>query len=321
MEDIDSVLCLLTGLKSMSSMNGKKCRIVGPMNQQEQRYPVYVYNTKETVLIKPCNLMPISPPQRDRTDNQSKESAQKKWKNRVRVDVDDRKDNLQSRDRENSTEFALLKGLIGREYKLKDNATILYYQRFLDESRVQSLWKEMMTLNWEQSQMQTRGGKTVLLPRLQSWMRDDGITNRMASLYQKQGGYPWSPTILWIKKNIEKLLGCKFQYVLLNYYRDGKDSIGFHGDTEARAKCTNVVGSVSLGGPRRFLLRHRNHKKLGILGKREFLLSSGCLLVMKDDTQVQWMHAVPKDTAQKYQNPRINLTFRQVCSGCHLCSK
>lgn len=308
----------------MASMNGKKCRIVGPLNKHEQRYPVFVCDTKEVVLIKPSNLMLLRSHQNDHSANRSK------WKDRVREDVvhhhvDDRKENEGEKARrhdvnlmKNSMKFPLLNGLKGREYRLKDNATILFYERFLEESRVQSLWKELMsTLSWEQSQFNIRG-RSVLTPRLQSWMRDDGITNEMASLYQTQAGHSWSESILLIKNTIEKLLHCTFHYVLINYYRDGKDSIAFHSDTEAKPRCKNVVGSVSLGGPRRFLLKHVESKHMGILGKREFLLPSGCLLVMKDDTQIKWKHAVPKD--KKYQNPRINLTFRQVCD-CKSCSK
>ena len=203
----------------------------------------------------------------------------------------------------------------GMEYKLKDNGTIWFYEHFIDELGVESLWEELMTLDFEQSEMQI-GDRMVKLPRLQSHMKDKGVTREMASLYQTNGGYEWSKSMLIIKNTIEALCHCKFQYVLINWYRDGKDSIGWHRDDEAVPKCRNVVGSVSLGGPREFLFRHRNWKKNGIQ-KMEFLLTSGCLVVMKDDTQVHWQHTVPK--SRKYQNPRINLTFRQVCTGCKWC--
>jgi len=267
------------------------------------------------------NLILCSPPQSNHSSNRSKGRSQQKWKKKVPVDTDDSESKSQDDGAESSADISLLNVLSGKvkEYRLKDNATILYHEKFLDESRVQSLWKELMTLNWEQSSFKTRSGNTVYTPRLQSWMRDEGITNKMASLYQKNPGYPWSESISVIKNAIESMLHCKFQYVLINQYRNGRDSIAWHHDDEAQAKCSNVVGSVSLGGPRRFLLRHVHHAKLGVVGRREFLLSSGCLLVMKDDTQIMWKHAVPKDA--KHQNPRINLTFRQVCRGCKLCWK
>jgi len=274
----------------MSAMNGKKCRVLGSLNEHEQRYPVFVLDTKDVVLIKPSNLVPVN------MEHLEEEKAQ----------MDDGQHIL---------DISLLRG---REYRLKDNATILYYEKFLDESRVQSLWQELMTLNFEQSEWKGAGGRTYKTPRLQSWMRDDGITNKMASLYQKQPGFRWSASMMMIKRTIEKMLDCTFHYVLINWYRDGKDSIAWHSDGEAQSRCKNVVGSVSLGGPRKFLLRHNDFKKMGVVGKKEFLLQSGCLLVMKDDTQIMWKHSVPK--SGKHRNPRINLTFRQVCD-CESCAK
>jgi len=298
----------------MSSMNGKKCRIVGPLNEDEQRYPVFVYEAKEVVFIKPINLWPVSEDHGDhRIDISSPQKAS--WCDLVPSDPndgDDRKQNAQTADDEHFLDISRLKG---REYRLRDNATVLFYERFLEESRVRTLWKELMTLNFERSEFQIRG-KTVFTPRLQSWMRDEGITREMASLYQKQPGYPWSESMSMIKRTLEKMLHCTFHYVLINYYRNGRDSIAWHSDGEAASECKNVVGSVSLRGPRRFLLRHRDWKRDNIPIK-EFLLTSGCLLVMKDDTQKMWKHTVPKS---KLLNPRINLTFRQICD-CESCSK
>ena len=234
-------------------------------------------------------------------------------KRKLVQDDDHCKESAELIDTPNCMDISNLKGI---EYKLKDNATILYYERFLEESRVQSLWKELLALNYQQGEFKMFG-KVVKTPRMQSSMRDEGITRKMGSLYQTQDGHPWSQSMLYIKNTIEKLLDCKFQFVLINHYRDGNDYIGWHSDREARPKHKNVVASVSLGGPRRFIMRHRDWKKKQI-PKKEFMLPSGCLLVMKDDTQKMWKHTVPKST--KLQNPRINLTFRQVCD-CTSCTK
>ena len=257
----------------------------GPLNEQEQRYPVFVYDTKEIVLIKPSNLMIATMAQSN-------------------LDQDD----LKNEHSANIMDVSLLKGVT---FRLKDNATILYFRYFLTETRAKELFEELSrTLRWEQQ------GK---MPRLQSWMRDEGITNKMASLYQTQGGHSWShsQSVLCIKNTLEKLLQCRFHYVLINNYRDKNDSIAWHCDDEAIARCKNVVASVSLGGPRTFILRHKDWKKKGI-AKKEFQLSSGCLVVMKEDTQRYWQHTVPK--SRKRVNPRINLTFRQVCQ-CKSCSR
>jgi len=266
----------------MQSMNGKLCRVIGPLNAQEQRYPVFVFETKEVVLIRPSNLM-------------RKPAAVDPATSAVAVRDSGRSVNWKQR---------------GVEYNLKDNSTILYYRYFLTPTRANEVYEELSrTLSWEHPRM----------ARVQSWMRDEGITNKMASLFQTQKGHPWtdSRAVLHIKNTIEALLRCSFQYVLINHYRHRNDSVGWHGDEEAKPRCKNVVASVSLGGPRRFILRHNDWKQNSL--KKEFTLSSGCLLVMKDDTQRFWQHSVPKEG--KRVNPRINLTFRQVCRGCAECSR
>eukprot|EP01083_Nonionella_stella_P093951 263549_1 len=196
----------------------------------------------------------------------------------------------------------------------KDNATVLYYKTFLSQTRARVLFEELKKLKFEQSELKMFG-KSVKVPRLQCWMRDENIQNKDANLYQTNKGYPWSHNMLYVKNSIQKLLDCKFNYVLINYYRDGKDYISWHYDKESRAKCKNIIASVSLGGPRRFVFRHDDWKTKKI-PKHEFVLPSGCLVVMKDDTQKKWQHSVPKTT--KHQNPRINLTFRQSCD-CSVC--
>jgi len=268
----------------MQSMNGKLCRVIGPLNEQEQRYTVFVFDTKEVVLIKPSNLKLA-------TINTQKNTASA-------ADGD-----IQNMHSANWIQR-------GVEFKLKDNATILYYKTFLTEQSATALLEELRrTLRWQQPKM----------PRLQSWMRDEGITNKMASLFQTQRGHSWteSRAMLHIKNTLETLLRCRFHYVLINQYRDKNDSIGWHCDDEAIPRCKNIVASVSLGGPRTFLFRHKNWKANALT--KEFALPSGCLVVMKDDTQRHWQHSVPK--SRKRANPRINLTFRQVCRGCRLCAK
>ena len=223
---------------------------------------------------------------RRRTENDEAKQAQSRKKEALCVDT------------------ASLKGI---EYKLKDNATVIFYEQFLRKDLEGKLFDELLALNYEQGEFKIFG-KSVKTPRMQSWMRDEGVTNEMAHLYQSQAGYAWSESMLSVKQALERLLEATFNYVLINHYRDGSDYIGWHSDEEASGKCTNVIASVSLGGPRRFVLRHNDWKSQKI-PKKEFLLVPGSLIVMKDDTQKKWKHTLPKSA--KPQNARINLTFRQ----------
>jgi alkylated DNA repair dioxygenase AlkB len=134
---------------------------------------------------------------------------------------------------------------------------------------------------------------------------------KVSTLYQKSPPTVWTEPVLKVKSAIEAALGkrCTFDYVLINLYRDGEDSIGFHIDDEARGVNEtygpkNIVASLSLGETRTFVLRHSRKKKL----QRRYALTPGSLIVMDGTTQEFWRHGVPKEPEVK--GPRINLTFR-----------
>jgi len=98
-----------------------------------------------------------------------------------------------------------------------------------------------------------------------------------------------------------------FNSVLLNLYRDGNDSMGWHSDDEPELGQNPVIGSLSLGGTRRFMLRHRFEKGW----KHQLELTSGSFLLMQGTTQHYWQHQVPK--TKRPVPPPINLTFRVIC--------
>ena len=114
----------------------------GPLNEQEQRYPVFVYDTKDVVMIKPSNLM------LDTVDNVDSIRIRGVPQNKVMGDDFKKEESAKCMD------ISLLKGV---EYRLKDNATIWYYRHFLKESRAKELFQEFSKLNYEQSEFQIRG--------------------------------------------------------------------------------------------------------------------------------------------------------------------
>ena len=105
-------------------------------------------------------------------------------------------------------------------------------------------------------------------------------------------------------------LGEPFRTAGLCLYRDGRDSVAWHGDTIGRGRSEDtMVAILSLGTPRPLLLRPRV-KGAGELGGRSlrFELGHGDLLVMGGSCQRTWEHAVPK-TSQPV-GPRISVQFR-----------
>jgi alkylated DNA repair dioxygenase AlkB len=105
--------------------------------------------------------------------------------------------------------------------------------------------------------------------------------------------------------SVTEQISAAFNYVLMSYYRDGRDSISWHSDDEKFLGPEPTIASISLGGERRFLLRNKETRE-----KQEFQLGHGDLLVMHGRCQADWEHHVPKTA--KAVDPRINLTFRNA---------
>ncbi|ARU30141.1 hypothetical protein CBR65_17400 [Cellvibrio sp. PSBB006] len=152
-------------------------------------------------------------------------------------------------------------------------------------------------------------GKRHKQPRLIAWYGDDDKKNYSYSGI-KLNPNPWTELLKEIKLHVEKLCNYEFNSVLLNYYRSEKDSIGFHSDDEKELGNAPVIASVSYGEIRTFIFKSKKNKKIKNISLK---LSSGSLLLMKGDTQKNWVHGINKENVKC--GPRINLTFRHVEEG------
>ena len=149
-------------------------------------------------------------------------------------------------------------------------------------------------------------GKESLVPRLESWHGDMGMSYSYSGIQMK--AKPWTDELLEIKKSIEPIAGISFNSVLINYYRNGKDRVAWHSDDEKELGKNPVIASVSLGAERKFKFRHKKYKANQL--KHEILLQNGSLLLMSGPTQHHWLHEIPRTA--KPIGPRINLTFRVI---------
>ena len=152
-------------------------------------------------------------------------------------------------------------------------------------------------ISWQQHQL-TMFGRELDEPRLSCWMGDGRYR------YSGKTREPtiWHPLVRDIARRIEAICEQPFNGVLLNLYRHGQDSMGWHADNEPELGVNPVIASLSLGVSRRFVLRHVNGER------RQLLLTHGSLLVMAGEMQHHWQHALPKMAAS--EGERINLTFR-----------
>lgn len=148
-------------------------------------------------------------------------------------------------------------------------------------------------------------GKTYPQPRLVAWYGDDALSYSYSGV--DLTALPWTPALANIKDKVEALCQSSFNSVLLNYYRDHRDSMGFHSDDEPELGSCPVIASVSFGDVRQFVLKHRTRKDIKNV---KLQLPSGSLLLMKGATQANWKHGIPKES--KPCGPRVNLTFRRI---------
>lgn len=149
-------------------------------------------------------------------------------------------------------------------------------------------------------------GKTYPQPRLIAWYADPELDYSYSGTRLET--LPWTPLLIDLKQRVEQLTGHGFNSVLLNYYRDGADSMGMHADDEPELGPQPVIASLSLGESRIFKLRHKREPLSHRLN-----LEDGSLLLMQGPTQANWKHGI--DKTRKPCGPRLNLTFRRVLAA------
>ena len=151
----------------------------------------------------------------------------------------------------------------------------------------------------------TLWGKTYPQPRLVAWYGEPGLRYTYSRITME--AIPWTDALQKIKARVEALSGSAFNSVLLNYYRDQRDSMGFHADDEPELGQEPVIASLSLGAERTLVFRHRHRRNVP---DARIPLPSGSLLLMRGATQSCWKHGIRKST--KPTGPRLNLTFRRI---------
>ncbi|WP_455220761.1 alpha-ketoglutarate-dependent dioxygenase AlkB family protein [Kaarinaea lacus] len=166
-----------------------------------------------------------------------------------------------------------------------------------------SLLEELTaSINWHEDYCIVHGRK-FYIPRLQAWYADEGIQYSYSNNLLKT--HSWQKSLLAIKRDIEQQTAQLFNSVLVTYYRDGNDHVGWHADDEEELGTDPVIASLSLGASRTFQYRHKREDLTGSIS-----LTNGDLLLMHPDFQVNWEHRAPSEPA--VNAPRINLTFRKV---------
>ncbi|QJB29165.1 alpha-ketoglutarate-dependent dioxygenase AlkB family protein [Limnospira fusiformis] len=195
---------------------------------------------------------------------------------------------------------------LDKQVIIDTDGLVILYGNFLTLAESDRLFGELYkSINWRQEQIKIFG-KIRPIPRLTAWYADEGKSYTYSGI--EHHAQPWNPTLKSIKSQVEDIAEVTFNSVLINLYRDGKDSMSWHSDDEPELGKNPIIASVSLGGTRRFAGKHKISKDR----KFNIDLTSGSLLLMKGETQHFWQHQIPKTS--RVVEPRINLTFRMVKS-------
>ncbi len=189
-----------------------------------------------------------------------------------------------------------------QQIPLGPSCTLSLLPQFIDtkeSDKLVSKWTK--ELNWVQSEIFIYG-KKVAIPRLNAWYGDKAYAYSGTQF----AAQPWTNELAELKARIEQTSNLEFNSVLINWYRNGQDSMGWHSDDEKCLGDAPQIASLSLGESRRFIFREKSDHS----NKKELLLSNGSLLLMLGETQRLWQHSLPK--TRKSIGDRVNLTFRQI---------
>ena len=183
------------------------------------------------------------------------------------------------------------------------DAEVYFMPLFFSKEESDAYFNRLMEeVNWQQESIKMFG-RQLPMPRLTAWYGDKGYT--YSGLHNKP--QPWLPVLQELRERVEQATGDKYNSVLLNLYRSGQDSMGWHSDDEVELGQEPSIASLSFGGERKFSFRHRTDKSIKPVSIN---LCYGSLLLMRGPTQHHWQHRVSKTA--KTVAPRINLTFRKV---------
>ena len=187
------------------------------------------------------------------------------------------------------------------------DADLRYFPRWVDADLADGWLSELSTQTpWSQPQIKLYG-RSIAVPRLVAWYGDADAHYRYSGFTHEP--LAWTPLLADIRQRVQQQVGQRLNGVLLNYYRDGQDAMGWHSDDERELGQQPLVVSLNLGATRRFDFRRKGTSRI----EYSISLEHGSLLVMSGLTQHYWQHQIAR--TRKVRAPRLNLTFRQIIHG------
>jgi alkylated DNA repair dioxygenase AlkB len=186
---------------------------------------------------------------------------------------------------------------------LPKDGMVNYYGRVLASKEADQYFNSLMqNILWENDEV-IIFGKHIVTKRKVAWYGDSDCSYTYSNTTKQ--ALAWTKELSYLKQIVEELAETKFNSCLLNLYHNGNEGMGWHSDDEKSLGKNNTIASLSFGAERNFSFKHKHTKQIVSL-----VLEHGSLLIMKDATQTNWLHSLPK--SKSVAQPRINLTFRTI---------
>jgi len=186
---------------------------------------------------------------------------------------------------------------------LPEGGTVNYYGKIFNLKEANYYLEILLNnINWRNDEA-VIFGKKIITKRKIAWYGEKSFqytysnTTKIAS--------PWTDELLKLKSIVEQKTKTTFNSILLNLYHDGNEGMAWHSDGEHDLQKAAAIASLTFGAERRFAFKHKKTKTVIPL-----VLEHGSLLVMKDETQTNWLHRLPP--SKLIRQPRVNLTFRTI---------
>jgi len=178
-----------------------------------------------------------------------------------------------------------------------------YYGIIMTTSEANTYYNLLLkNINWKNDEALYHG-RHIVTKRKVAWYGDQGFLYTYSNTTKQ--ALPWTNELIDLKRKTELITNSQFNSCLLNLYHDGNEGMTWHSDDEKSMGKNTVIASLSFGAERKFSFKHRRTRQTISL-----LLENGSLLVMRGNTQSNWLHSLP--LSSKINHPRINLTFRTI---------
>lgn len=186
---------------------------------------------------------------------------------------------------------------------LPKDGTVCYYGKIMDNSEAQFYFDRLLaTIEWKNDEA-IIFGQLITTKRKVAWYGESNFKYSYSKITKE--ALPWTAELKELKTLVEAKTAETYNSCLLNLYHDGNEGMAWHSDAEKDLKKNGAIASLSFGAERKFAFKHKTTKETVSL-----ILEHGSLLVMKDETQSNWLHRLPP--SKRINKTRINLTFRTI---------